>query len=295
VVADGRARFVELGDYATVTEAQRRLLAALTALSGRGMSDRLLTAVSRSLRSEVDLLDTLLLAPIRPLLGDRALVVVPTRTLTTLPWPLLPSLAGRPVSVAPSATVWHTARLARRSGPVAHRPPLLVAGPRLAHAAGEIHAIAGQYPGAGVLTGADASVAGTLDGLDGAPLAHLATHGHHNAANVLFSRLELADGPLMAHDLDRIARAPGLVVLSACDVGRMTVRPGDEVLGFTAALLHAGTPTVIASVAPVPDEQTVSVMVRLHRAMAAGASPAAALATASRADPYASFCCFGDG
>ncbi len=81
----------------------------------------------------------------------------------------------------------------------------------------------------------------TLRALDGAPLAHLAAHGHHDRENVLFSRLDLADGPLMAYDIQRLAAAPRQVVLSACDVGRTVVRPGEEILGFTAALLYIGT------------------------------------------------------
>ena len=94
-------------------------------------------------------------------------------------------------------------------------------------------------------------MAATLRALDGAPLAHLAAHGYHDSENFLFSRLHLADGPLMAYDVQQLAAAPRQVILSACDIGRAQVRPGGELLGFTAALLYAGTATVIASVARV--------------------------------------------
>lgn len=52
-----------------------------------------------------------LLAPDSPLSADagasrRPVVIVPTGALCTLPWPLLPALAGRPVSVAPDAASW---------------------------------------------------------------------------------------------------------------------------------------------------------------------------------------------
>ena len=90
-----------------------------------------------------------------------------------------------------------------------------------------------------------------LRALDGAPLAHLAAHGHHDQENFLFSRLDLADGPLMAYDIQQLAAAPRHVVLSSCDVGRTVVRPGEEILGFTAALLYIGTATVISSVTRV--------------------------------------------
>ena len=91
-----------------------------------------------------------------------------------------------------------------------------------------------------------------LHGLDGCPLAHLAAHGHDEQENFLFSRLDLADGPLMAYDIQQLAAAAGQVVLSSCDVGRTVVRPGEEILGFTAALLYIGTATVISSVAGWP-------------------------------------------
>lgn len=51
------------------------------------------------------------------------------------------------------------------------------------------------------------------------------------------SRLDLADGPLMAYDVQRLSVPPRQVMLSACHVGRAVVRSGDEVLGFTAAHL----------------------------------------------------------
>lgn len=69
-------------------------------------------------------------------------------------------------------------------------------------------------------------------------------------------------------------------MLSACDVGRTEVRPGDEILGFTAALLHLGTATVISSVSRVDDETALSVMTAYHRALSAGVRPAEALALA---------------
>jgi CHAT domain-containing protein len=116
---------------------------------------------------------------------------------------------------------------------------------------------------------------------------------------VLFSRLDLADGPLMAYDVQRLSVPPRQVVLSACDVGRAVVRPGDEILGFTAALLHIGTPTVISSVSRVTDEVAFDLMTAYHRALATGAGPARALALAATGaagdDPLTPFVCFGAG
>ena len=82
------------------------------------------------------------------------------------------------------------------------------------------------------------------------------------------------------------------MVLSACDVGRSVVRPGEEFLGFTAALLYVGTATVISSVARVADDAAVRVMTAYHRALAAGIGPAGALAEAGSGRAVQPVCLF---
>src|SRR5262249_56794173 len=106
-----------------------------------------------------------------------------------------------------------------RPGPGAGPPagaPVRGAGPGLAHAEPEVTGLAGIYPGARVLTGGRATVAAALAALDGVPVAHFATHGHHDRENVLFSRLDLADGPLMAYDVPQLAGPPQQGILSPC-------------------------------------------------------------------------------
>jgi tetratricopeptide (TPR) repeat protein len=294
VIRDGAADLQPLGDAATAEEAGRRLLSDLDALAGRRLPTRLHDVVLGSVHRQRALLVDELLAPLAALLGDDDLVLVPTGWLSAVPWGLLPPLTGRPVTVVPSASVWLGARRALATG-AASGPPLLVAGPYLAHAQAEVRAIAAIDPTSRVLTGEAATVAATVRGFDGASVVHLAAHGHHEPENVLFSRLDLVDGPLMAYDLQQLAIPPRLAVLSACDVGRTVVRAGDEILGFTAALLYAGTATVVSSMVRVPDEAAAQVMVSYHRAVAAGAEPARALATASQVDPLVPFVCFGAG
>ena len=160
--------------------------------------------------------------------------------------------------------------------------------------------LAALLPGATVLTGRDATVEATLAALDGATLAHVACHGRFRADSPLFSSLELADGPLTALDIQGLRRAPDVLVLSACDVALSERHPGDELLGLSAALLASGTRTIVASVVPVPDAAARRLMLAFHRRLAAGASPAAALAEAQaglRADQraLAGFLCLGVG
>jgi CHAT domain-containing protein len=201
------------------------------------------------------------------------------------------------VTVCPSASSWVAAWRRQAAPPAAGQAsaPLLVAGPDLLHSDREVAELAKVYPGSQQLTGNMAGVDNTLRALDGASLAHLAAHGHHDRGNVLFSRLDLADGPLMAYDVQQLAAAPRQVVLSSCDVGRTVVRPGEEVLGFSAALLYAGTATVIASVARVADDASVRLMTAYHRALQAGDRPAEALARSAQAEPLSPFICFGSG
>jgi CHAT domain-containing protein len=288
-----KVRLLRLGDFIAATEAARRLTADLDALAGRRLPSRLETVIRESVRHQTEVLHQEVVAPLLPEIGDAGTVIVPTGPLAGVPWSMVTGLRGRPVTVAPSASSWLAAWRGAKPGTAAR--PLLVAGPDLRHAIPEVAELAEIYPGSSPLTGQEATVDTTLRALDGAELAHLAAHGHHDRDNVLFSRLDLADGPLMAYDVQRLSTAPKQVVLSACDVGRTVVRPGDEILGFTAALLHIGTPTVISSVTRVADEAAVGVMTAYHRALSTGIRPAQALAVASEAEPFSPFVCFGAG
>jgi tetratricopeptide (TPR) repeat protein len=286
-------RLTHLGNRADITEAARRVQVDVDALAGRELPQRLAAAIHGSLNQHLDVLDRGLLEPLRPYLGDHALILIPTPALTAVPWAMLADLAGRPVTVAPSVSAWLAA--CARTGPPRSPDALLVAGPDLDHADAELDAIAQSYPTCRVLRGPAARVEATLNALPSSPIAHLAGHGHHETENVLFSRLDLVDGPLMAYDIAHLAAVPALITLSACDVGRSVAKPGDELLGFSAALLYAGGGTVVASVASVAHDTAARIMVRFHRATAGGCAPAEALAGAASGEPLMPFVCFGAG
>jgi hypothetical protein len=293
VAGHGPARLVRLGDFGAAAEAARRLNADLDTLAGRRLPARLEAVIRESIRHQTRTLTAEIIEPLLPSLGDGGIVVVPTGPLAGIPWGVLPDLHGRAVSVCPSASAWLAAWRRGQEAPTG--APLLVAGPDLAHADTEVTEIARCYPGSRPLLGETATVSATLRALDGAPLAHLAAHGHHDGDNFLFSRLDLADGPLMAHDIQQLDAAPRHVVLSCCDVGRTVVRPGGEILGFTAALLYVGTATVISSVTRVADSAAMDVMTAYHRALRGGSRPAEALAEAAATEEFSPFVCFGAG
>ncbi|MEV4177748.1 CHAT domain-containing protein [Nonomuraea sp. NPDC049709] len=130
------------------------------------------------------------------------------------------------------------------------------------------------------MLGPGAGVRDVMAALDGAALAHLAAHGRVHSTNPLFSSILLSDGPLTAYDLETLPRAPELVVLAACDVGRSAVLAGDEILGLCATLLAQGTRQIIVPVISIPDIETAPVMIAFHRLLAAGRTAAQALAGA---------------
>ncbi|MEV1120380.1 CHAT domain-containing protein [Actinosynnema sp. NPDC049800] len=299
VVAGGRASLHRLGPAAGALRELRLLRFALHRLvTLPDHVDR--TPVRAGAEHAARLLQNRLLEPLRRRLDDRPLVLAPTGLLGGLPWSALPACRGRAVTVVPSATVWLRAATSEL---VSHDRVVLAAGPRLPAAPTEITAIASLGPvRPSVLVGGAATVDAVASAMDGAPLAHVAAHGSFRADNPLFSALELADGPLTVYDLERLRTPPARVVLSACDSGLSAVRPGDELMGFTAALLGLGTRTLVAPVIPVPAEVTTPLMVDLHRRLGAGHPPAEALAGAQEAHrddgdvafaASAGFLCFG--
>ena len=270
---------------------------ALRRLARGGLDGEARTVTLANARAAADALDRQLLAPVRDAIGDAPLVIVPTGPLHAVPWGALPSLRGRPLTVAPSLSTWLdlATRAQRRRPQVA-----LVAGPGLRHARAEIGDVRALFDQAIVMTGKDATVDATLAALDGATLAHVACHGRFRSDSPLFSSLELSDGPLTALDIQSLRRAPDTLVLSACDVALSERHPGDELLGLSAALIASGTRTIVASVVPVPDAAARRLMLAFHRRLAAGASPSVALADAQaglRAErsALAGFLCLGAG
>jgi tetratricopeptide (TPR) repeat protein len=291
VLTDGRVRLVRLGSAAQATENARRLHADLNAMAPDFLPEPLFEAISASARKHADALDKQLMWPLAELTGDRDLVIIPTGALYAVPWNVLGSLRSRPVVVAPSATAWLAAT---RSEPGGSGHTLLVRGPGLPAAVGEIEKLAAHHDNARLLTADEADVSGVLEALDGAELAHVAAHGEHEADNALFSRLELVDGALFAHELTRLRRPPKQVVLAACELALNRIRPGDEALGFAGALLAGGVNTVVAAASRVGDQPAAEAMNDYHRALAAGAPPAVALADAVAVDPLRRpFVCLG--
>ena len=294
VVGVGRSRLVDLGRGAQVRELIIRVRADLDALAGRALPAGLEATIRRTLVNDLAALDRAAVAPLG-LTSDRV-VVVAGGAVSTVPWGSLPSMRNVSTSVAPSATWWN--RIASLPVvPLRDRSVVVaLAGPALRRAEREVDDIAAVWANGYTVSGANATVAALASALAEADVVHVAAHGRHEPQNPLFSSVRMFDGLSYAHELGRHAVRATHVVLSSCDVGLATVRPGDEAVGMTSVLLNTGPRTVIASVSRIADDVAHAAMVGYHHALADGAMPAAAVAAmvAQSSEPLP-LVCFGLG
>lgn len=241
-------------------------------------------AVWGSLREAAAQLDDAVLRP----WGERhtGLVLVTCEEVSALPWALLPSLRGRPLTVSRSLTsfVRHERRDSQSSSEEGHI--YVAVGPGLGRASEEARSVGAAWGSADI---ADPSTcAGLAQSLATRSVVHVAAHGSHQVQSPLFSSVTMHDGPVFAHELQGSGVRADHVVLSACETGTASFRPGEEQLGLAAALMSLGARSVVAAVSPVPDDVAEATAVHHHSLLARGVSSDEALASAIAAnDPVA--------
>ena len=228
-------------------------------------------------------------------------IIVPSRSLTAVPFAALPDEQGVPLGeqtatlMAPSASVWLDAATAR-CGPLSSF--LAFANPALGLSSGldplpgaedevrEISSLLDRF-NCDVYSGPGATESRLVAKAKGRSILHFATHAsfpEHDAIDL--HRLVLAPGP--KHDgevrADEIRRLDlsdtQLVVLSVCNGGLYRFGPGAEPYGLTAAFLAAGTHNVLATLWPINDAAGRRMVVRFYRHLL-GCGPAAALKNAA--------------
>jgi tetratricopeptide (TPR) repeat protein len=278
VATSAGVRLHAAGTWETTVDEVEFSRFTLRRLAYRTMPDSAQDTWRKSTRASLEIsgirLQKQLLAAATDDLGDGPLVIVPPAALHPVPWGLLPALADRDVTVAPSALAWLRGR---KIEPPDDRTVAVVVGPGLDGAATEAAALANRYPDVDVLATGMATAENVLASLEGRWLAHIAAHGTFRADNPLFSSLLMADGPLTVHDLQRLRRAPYRLVLSCCDSGVTASTGADELLGLTAAFGQLGTAGVLAPVATVNDAANVPFSLALHERLASGATASQAL------------------
>ncbi len=273
-----RTSLHDLGPIADITDEIRFLSFAVRRLANASTPAGAARLALESLTHAGAALDARLLRPCG-LPASGPVVIVPTGSLHNLLWGALPSLVGRAVTVAPSASFWlrHGDDDTPSTGPMTVG---LAAGPDLHGGRREVLEVAALYDAPRCLVDAAATTDGVLDLLGSCRVVHLAAHGTFRADSPMFSSVRLHDGPLSVYELERRRLAARTIVLPACDAGLASVHIGDELLGTATALLGLGARSVVAPMAIVPDEAMIHVMVALHRGLRSGHAPAVALAAA---------------
>jgi tetratricopeptide (TPR) repeat protein len=290
VTSSATTRLVRVGAWPDV----RRTLAGLRAdleVTASVRSGPMAAVTARALGSRLAELSALLAdAPMRGLHAGRLVVTAPG-VLAGLPWPMLPAFRERWFTLATSATRW-----VHEHGREAPASAGFAVGPRVARGDEEVDRASSAWPASDVLRDGAATVDAVTDVAARVGVLHVAAHGRHAADNPLFSGLELADGTLFGYDIDRMPCVPHTTVLSACEVGRSSVRWGEEAIGMTRAWLHAGAACVIAAPVVVADDEACELLGAMHVGLAAGRTPAEALVTATATTGIvAPFQCHGSG
>jgi CHAT domain-containing protein len=126
-----------------------------------------------------------------------------------------------------------------------------------------------------------------------------------SADSILIEQTFRADPYLRAWQIAPLEIPARLAVLASCETAGNRVTTGEGTLGLTAAFLSAGVPVVVASMWPVEDRVTATVMRAFYHNLAAGKPVATALRLAQldvsrdprHAHPFywAGFTVVGDG
>lgn len=212
-------------------------------------------------RFDDDMSRQLFLYLIQPMLASiksRHLVLVPHEELNSIPFQALQDPAtGKylgetfAISYAPSATV--LANLENKST-LKNGRLLAVADPSIHEASDEVTAIGRLYSGRSKVVAQEATSKGDVKAwVSNYDVVHFSVHGTFNSSDPLLSYLQFKQGP---SDNGRLTAAEmfglplqknSLVVLSACETGRVEATHANEVLGMVRSLLYAGAGRLVLS------------------------------------------------
>ena len=263
----------------------QRLWLNLRSVQRAGPDQR--AALTRNALGVLQRLDALVMAPLRPLLGEAShLVIVAHGPLHYLPFAALHDgerylVERRTVRLLPGASFLGFAAADPAVGggalTVGHSFDGL-----LPETTAEARAICAQAGGT-LLLEAAATRAAVSAAAPASRLIHLATHGEFRPDNPLFSGLALADGWLTTVDIFNWRLRASLVTLSACQTGRSVVGGGDELLGLMRAFLAAGAASLVGSYWAVDDTSTRRLMTHFYNGLLQGIGKSEALRAAQLA------------
>ncbi|MFD7654541.1 CHAT domain-containing protein [Actinosynnema sp. NPDC059797] len=290
VLVDHTATVVRLGDVAGSFEDVRGLHADLNAIAPDNLPRSLVDVIVASARHRAARLDEVLLEPLADRIADRDLVVLPTGVLHVLPWSTLPSLQGRAVVVAPSATAWVERHDDDRRG---DGRVVVVAGPK---STPDVTRPLRHHHRVNLLANERALADDVLSAMDNATLVHLAASGEHQPENTAFSTVRLHDRAVHAHEIGDLKQPPDIVLLDGANLQGGQAGAGAEMLGFAGGLIKAGVRTVVVAAARTGIDTGADAVREFHAAVARGESPARAVATINARNPLRrTFLCIGHG
>ncbi len=222
-----------------------------------------------------------LFRPLKELVGNRRLLIVPHRVLHYVPFHALHDgvaylIESHEICCVPSASVLHHCLSIPRK-PLERALLVGVTDERNPRVRDEILALAALFPEAVTLLEDKATHASLQEHSTAAQILHLACHGHFRPDNPMFSSLQLSDGWFTVREAYRLNLQCELVTLSACETGVSVLAPGDEWIGLARSFFAAGAPSLLVSQWTVDDVATASLMKGFYSRLRAGAGPAAAL------------------
>jgi hypothetical protein len=288
VVDRRRATVVPLGPMDLVRQQVRLALFNLVGLPGPWRASGQTRQVEASTQAHLRRLRALVIDPLAPRLRrGRPLVIAAYGPLHRVPFHALPGDEGvlgdaHPITLTPSGSVFalgRTRAVPRGTGALV----LGVADRQAPRIAAEARAVAARLGDATLRLGARATE--TVLRTVGATsrVIHVATHGLYRDEHPMFSAIRLARTRLDVLDLYDLRLSADLVTLSGCSTGVSFVAGGDELLGLSRGLLHAGAACVHLSLWDVDDESTTVYMAAFYEHYAAGRSPAEAAQQAAAA------------
>ena len=237
----------------------------------------------RTLRHLSALYDRLI-RPIKSLIGERNLIIVPREQLHYLPFHALYDgaqhlIEQREIVLAPSALVWQQC-LSLPSSPIKRALLLGVADDQIPSVRNEIAAITKLFDEPKVMLDEDAGMESLRQHAGACDVLHLACHARFRPDNPLFSALKLSDAWLTVRDVYSLKLNCSLVTLSACETGLNKVGRGEELTGLARGFLSNGCPSVMLSLWTVDDEATAELMSVFYRELLNGANVAASIRAA---------------
>ncbi len=275
----------ELADETRVMAAIKGLRLQLTSLRfGAAQMHKHMEQLTARTRHHLQTLYELLLSPLHLDSGMRRLVIVPHRLLHYVPFHALYDgtrhvIENHEVCYAPSAAIFlHGLQRPRRA--LQSALLLAITDEQTPQAIGEVNRLAPLFARATRLREGDATQAALRAQCGNVEVLHFACHGQFRADNPLFSALKLADGWLTVREASELDLDCELVTLSACETGMNDLAPGDEWIGLARGFFSAGTPTLVATLWTVADEEAAELMTDFYQQLLAGDRPATALRTA---------------